>query len=54
MASRMQLFGGVLLVFAPLTVLAEDTSSVRLEGQPNFRDLGGYRTTDGRTGRRYR
>ncbi len=28
---------------------AERERHVKLEGQPNFRDLGGYRTTDGRT-----
>jgi protein-tyrosine phosphatase len=30
------------------SVLAEDPQGLRLDGQPNFRDLGGYKTTDGR------
>jgi protein-tyrosine phosphatase len=30
------------------SVLAEDPQGLRLDGQPNFRDLGGYRTIDGR------
>ena len=28
--------------------LAGDPQGLRLDGQPNFRDLGGYKTTDGR------
>lgn len=30
-------------------VQADEKHHVRLQSQPNFRDLGGYRTTDGRT-----
>jgi protein-tyrosine phosphatase len=38
------------LVIAFGTVQAnQNIDSVRLEGQPNFRDIGGYQTTDGRT-----
>ena len=30
------------------SVLVGDQQGLRLDGQPNFRDLGGYKTTDGR------
>ena len=30
------------------SILAGDQQGLRLDGQPNFRDLGGYKTTDGR------
>jgi protein-tyrosine phosphatase len=40
------LFLSVVLL-APLQ--AADHTKVQLEGQPNFRDLGGYKTIDGRT-----
>ncbi len=34
---------------APIPATAEPERHVALDGQPNFRDLGGYETTDGRT-----
>jgi len=37
-----------LLAFNPVQAIQE-TGDVRLEGQPNFRDIGGYQTSDGRT-----
>ena len=37
------------LVGLSLSVQAANPSAVQLEGQSNFRDLGGYRTSDGRT-----
>jgi protein-tyrosine phosphatase len=33
----------------PVPAAAEPERHIALEGQPNFRDLGGYETTDGRT-----
>ena len=33
----------------PVPAAAEPERHVALDGQPNFRDLGGYETTDGRT-----
>jgi protein-tyrosine phosphatase len=33
----------------PVPATAEPERHVALDGQPNFRDLGGYETTDGRT-----
>ena len=33
----------------PVTLNAEDQRHIALDGQTNFRDLGGYATTDGRT-----
>ena len=37
------------LIFSvSLSIQAADTKSV-LEGAPNFRDIGGYKTKDGRT-----
>jgi protein-tyrosine phosphatase len=42
----------ILLLLCLLTVAVQagpDQESIRLEGQPNFRDIGGYQTTDGRT-----
>ena len=33
----------------PVPATAEPERQVALDGQPNFRDLGGYETTDGRT-----
>ena len=38
-----------LAVCSSLSAQAADPAVVRLEGQPNFRDLGGYTTSDGRT-----
>jgi len=38
----------VLVGVVGLVAQADDATCVRLEGQPNFRDLGGYRTNDGR------
>ena len=37
-----------LVVFNPVQA-TQETGQVRLEGQPNFRDIGGYQTSDGRT-----
>lgn len=37
-----------MIIFSSFAVVADDTRAFRLEGQPNFRDLGGYQTTDGR------
>ena len=38
-----------LIVGFASSIEADDRHGVRLEGQPNFRDLGGYKTSDGRT-----
>ena len=37
-----------LVVFNPVQA-TQGTGQVTLEGQPNFRDIGGYQTSDGRT-----
>jgi len=37
-----------LVVFNPVQA-TQETGQVRLEGQPNFRDIGGYQTSDGKT-----
>jgi len=47
-ACKLLLIGCVAASFCS-TIRAADPPQVRLEGQPNFRDLGGYRTSDGRT-----
>ena len=39
----------VLLALAATSSLADSELVIALEGQPNFRDLGGYETSDGRT-----
>ena len=39
-------------VMSAVTADAADPRHVPLEGQPNFRDIGGYRTKDGKTVRR--
>lgn len=39
----------VAVLIAVSAATAETTGVVGLEGQPNFRDLGGYQTEDGRT-----
>ncbi len=38
---------GWLIAGFPSSVLAGDQQGLQLDGQPNFRDLGGYKTTDG-------
>lgn len=38
-----------LFIFATLAVAAENERHVPLEGQSNFRDIGGYQTKDGQT-----
>jgi protein-tyrosine phosphatase len=38
----------VLLMGPSPLVCAAERANVKLEGQPNFRDLGGYETADGR------
>lgn len=44
---RALLIGWLIAGFSS-SVLAGDQQGLRLDGQPNFRDLGGYKTTDGR------
>ena len=38
----------LLQLFVTLSVFAEPERKIKLEGQSNFRDIGGYQTTDGR------
>lgn len=39
----------LIALLASVSHASNPPGSILLEGQPNFRDIGGYQTTDGRT-----
>lgn len=49
MRSLRPILAGCLVVGLLSPIHSEQRRDARLDGQPNFRDLGGYKTSDGRT-----